>query len=190
MNQKHIVVYNGGAAGDLITAMLDYRGAHITDEGRVRHDPNREALKKPHIFGTDLHKDMYLTQAFGYYHSLPSHDIRYHIDRNHDFIGVVVLTRKAALWAAKRFSDLHPESVWKEMQAAAGVKDVDGYAQMMLDFSNLVAEHTRNVLSLEDILQGNAIKALESITGEPVSEIGQEFYKQWLLHNTQWQQLQ
>jgi hypothetical protein len=71
------------------------------------------------------------------------------------------------------------------MQTAAKVQDVDGYAQMMLDFSNLVAEHTKNVLSLEDILQGHAVQVLESITGEPVSDIGQEFYQQWLLHNKQ-----
>lgn len=182
---KTLVVYNGGAAGDLVSAMLDYRGAHITDEGRVRHDPSREWLKKPHQFGTDLHKDMYLTQAFAYWDSLPSHDIQYHIARNHDFVGVVVRTKLAAAWAANRFRNLHPESVWSEMQTAAKVQDVDGYAQMMLDFSNLVAEHTENVLSLEDILQGHAVQVLESITGEPVSDIGQEFYRQWLLHNKQ-----
>ena len=182
---KTLVVYNGGAAGDLVSAMLDHRGAHITNEGRVRHDPNREWLKKPHTFGTDLHKDLYLTQAFGYYDSLPSHDIQYHIDRNHNFIGVVVRNQASAIWAADRFHRLHPPSVWSEMQTAAKVQDVDGYAQMMLDFSNLVAENTKNVLSLEDILQGHAVQVLESITGEPVSDIGQEFYQQWLLHNKQ-----
>ena len=182
---KTLIVYNGGAAGDLVSAILDHRGSHITDEGRVRHNPNREGLKKPHIFGTDLHKDMYLTQAFGYYDSLPSHDIQYHIARQHEFIGVVVRTKPAALWAAERFRKLHTDSVWQEMQAAAGVKDTDGYSQMMMDFSNLVAEHTTSVLTLEDILQGHAVQVLESITGEPVSDIGQEFYRQWLLHNKQ-----
>jgi hypothetical protein len=57
--------------------------------------------------------------------------------------------------------------------------------ERLLDFSNLVAEHTTSVLTLEDILQGHAVQVLESITGEPVSDIGQEFYRQWLLHNKQ-----
>ena len=182
---KTLVVYNGGTAGDLVSAILDCRGAHITAEGRVNHNPDREGLKKPHTFDTDLDKDMYLTQGFGKYDSLPSHDIQYHITRNHDFIGITVRTNKAALWAAKRFKKLHSESVWSEMQATTKVHDVDGYAQIILDFSNLVAEHTKNVLSLEDIIQGHAVKALQSILGVQVNQIGKEFYQHWLLYNKQ-----
>jgi len=182
---KSIIVYNGGACGDLVSAILDTRCAYITDEGRVRHDPNREGLKKPHLFGTDLHKDMYLAEAFLHYNSLPSHDIAYHIARNHEFIGIVVNCKETAKWAAERFRALHDDQVWSEMTAKSGVKDVDGYAQMMLDFSNLVATNTRYVLSLENILEGNAIQKLDDLTGHPVDKAGKEFYRQWLLHNTQ-----
>ena len=178
---KTLVVYNGGACGDLVSAMLDVRGSHITDEGRVRHDPQREWLKKPHIFQTDLHKDLYLAEAFKYYDSLPSHDIKYHIDRGHEFVGIVVRKLETAKWAATRFRALHDDQVWAEMSAASGVNDVDGYAQMMLDFSNLVADNTKFVLSLEHILQGTAVDVLSNIADVDAS--GKEFYRQWLLHN-------
>lgn len=180
---KTLIVYNGGACGDLISAILDVSEAHITDEGRVRHNPNREKLKKPHLFDSNIAKDRYLAEAFLHYNSLPSHDIEYHINREHDFIGIAVKNIETAKWAATRFRLLHDDIVWQEMVAKSGVNDVNGYAQMMLDFSNLVASHTKNVLLLEDILQGTATERLADLTGEPISIDGQKFYQQWLLHN-------
>jgi hypothetical protein len=179
---KTLVVYNGGAAGDLISAILDIHGAQLTSKGTVLHKSDRTKLKKPHLFTSDFDKDIYLAETFCRYNSVPSHDTQYHIGRKHEFLGIVVNTLETAKWAATRFRKLHQEHVWKEAQSAVGIIDVDGYAQMMLDFSNLVVNNTKNVLSLEDILQGKAIDILSDTIDIDIS--GKDFYQQWLLHNT------
>jgi hypothetical protein len=66
------------------------------------------------------------------------------------------------------------------MVQACGARDVDGYAQMMLDFSNMLAMHTHDVLSLEDILLGNAIARLSEIIKNQINPEAHILYDNWL----------
>jgi len=163
-----IVCFCGGTAGDIVTLMLD--PSELTLE--------RQSLKKPHQFSGDSEKDLFLSTTK--HISVPSHDFEYHRRRNHKLLAVVCRTMTGALWAATRFKALHRPHVWKEMTAFCGADTVEAYAQAILDFGNMVATYTDNVLYLEDIINGKAVDRLVDL-GYNVT--GQDQYKRWLKNN-------
>jgi hypothetical protein len=168
-----IICYTGGTCGDVITALFDntntsYRG------NTVMIDADRSRFKKPHTFADDEEKDQYLEHMTAKYQSIPSHDLEYHVRQRHEFIGITVQDWNVALWAAQRFKDLHRPHVWAEMAKACGADTVEAYAQMMLDFSNLVVAHTNKIITLESIRAGVALQ-------NPILEnANKDFYNTWL----------
>ena len=175
----HIVCYTGGTCGDLISALIDPRGAEIRDNGAVFHTSDRTRLKKPHLFGSDIEKDQYLDWVTGYL-SISSHDTDYHILRGHDFITVGIQHIDTAIWAAQRFRDLHRSQVWQEMTARCGAETLEQYAQIMMDYSSMVANHTQDIVKLESIIQGSATAEIQDIIGRPLQPESLEFYQHWL----------
>ena len=173
-----IVCYAGGTCGDLVSALIDPRGAELRPNGTVLHVPERVRLKKPHLFADDVEKDQYLESVA--YDSISSHDSEYHIKRNHPFLSVSVQDFETALWAAGRFKSLHREHVWAEMQSKCGANSVEEYAQMMIDHTNMVAQSGCNIVKLESILQGSVIDDIQSFIGRPVIPSAVEFYKNWM----------
>lgn len=171
-----IICYMGGTCGDLITAITDPTQA-VLNKNSVTLPAERSKLKKPHLFETDKDKDIYIDSIGLVYNSIPSHDLVYHVKQQHDFIGIVVNDRTVAEWAADRFKKLHRPHVWEEMQKQCGATGSQDYAQSMLDFSNLVREHTDNIVQLERILQGRAVDDIKSL-GIPAP--GKSFYHSWL----------
>lgn len=168
MGYPIIICFVGGTAGDIITQILDPR--ELTLE--------RQRLKKPHLFETDLEKDTFLETIE--YTSIPSHDFAYHRNRNHMVLGVVCCDMSNALWAASRFKELHRPHVWKEMTAFCGADTVEAYAQMIMDFGNMLANYTDNLLYLDDIINGNAISRLNDLGYQTP---GEDKYKKWLIDN-------
>lgn len=171
-----IVCYTGGTCGDLITAMIDSNGSQILNN-RIRHDKEREKLKKPHLFGDDKQKDSYLSMMVHKYRSVPSHDLGYHLGRSHKFISITVQDFLTALWAAERFKNLHRSHVWEEMQKSCGATNVKDYAKMLIDFSNMVATKTTRLIRLERILSGDAAEDLSTMLS---TDLNRDIYKQWL----------
>ena len=112
----------------------------------------------------------------GFYGSLSSHDLDYHVERRHDFIGISVYQREMALWAAARFQRMHAPHVWQEMVNHCGAGSLDQYAQVLLDFSARLADHTSKIINLADILDGTAIDTLERLVDHPVDR---SFYHDW-----------
>ena len=168
-----IICYTGGTCGDVITALFDSTGTSYRGN-TVMIDADRSRLKKPHEFATNESKDQYLEEMATKYQSIPSHDLAYHTLRQHEFIGIIVRDWAVALWAAQRFKDLHRPHVWAEMAAACGANTVEDYAQMMLDFSNLIVQHTNNIVTLESIRAGTALQ-------NPILEnANTNFYNTWL----------
>jgi hypothetical protein len=174
-----IVCYTGGTCGDLITAMIDNRDATFYFKA-VMHDKQRQRLKKPLSFANDEEKDVYLQQISEQYKSIPSHDLDYHVKRKHDFISITVEDPKVALWAATRFKNLHRPHVWQEMQQACGAATVEDYAEILMQYSNMVRQHTDKVIPLESIHKGGAIKELESVLSIQVDRPRQNLYYNWL----------
>jgi hypothetical protein len=172
----HIVCYTGGSCGDIITALIDPRDA-VFKGSAVMHHAHRQQLKKPHLFDGDAKRNQYLHNIGQQYLSVPSHDLEYHLRQAHDFITIAV-TPSTALWAAERFRALHRPHVWHEMQQACGATSIEDYAQIMIDYSNMVRQHTKKVINLDYILDGSAADIVQSYTGQ--SPLGQDFYAQWL----------
>lgn len=168
-----IICYTGGACGDVVTALFDSNGTLFKDN-TVIIDADRSRLKKPHEFANDQDKDQYIMDVATKYQSMPSHDLNYHVSRQHEFIGITVQDWAVAMWAAQRFKDLHRPHVWAEMSAACGACTVEEYAQMMIDFSNLITQHTDQIVTLESIRSGVALE-------NPVlKNTDRDFYLKWL----------
>ena len=163
-----IVCFTGGTAGDIISEILDPRDLTL----------ERQKLKKPHLFKTDLEKDLFLQTTE--YSSIPSHDFAYHRSRSHKLLGIVCRDMPTALWAANRFKQLHRPHVWKEMTAFCGADTVEAYAEMILDFGNMLASYTSNVLYLDNIIKGYAVENLKELG---YLTPGVNNYKEWI--NTQ-----
>jgi len=163
-----IVCFVGGTAGDIISVILDPCDLTL----------DRQQLKKSHLFVNDTAKDAFLKTTR--YYSVPSHDFEYHRKHNHKILGIVCRHMPDALWAASRFKDLHRPHVWKEMTAFCGADTIEAYAQMILDFGNMLADYTSNVLYLDDIINGHAVDRLKEL-GYQVP--GEDIYKKWLIEN-------
>jgi len=178
-NDLKIVCYTGGTCGDLITAMIDNRDSTFYFKA-VMHDKQRQRLKKPLTFTNDEEKDIYIQQISEQYKSIPSHDLDYHVKRKHNFISITVQNPKVALWAAHRFKNLHRPHVWQEMQQACGAATVKDYAEILVQYSNIVKQHTDKVIPLESIYEGRAIEELELVLSIQLDRPRQNLYRNWL----------
>jgi hypothetical protein len=168
MGSPVIVCFVGGTAGDIITQILDPQELTLT----------RQQLKKPHVFANDTDKDLFLATTT--FTSIPSHDFDYHCKRKHNILGIVCRHFADAQWAAHRFKKLHRPHVWSEMTAFCGADTEDAYAQAIINFGNMVANYTTNVVYLDKILTGHAVAELQAIGYQTP---GQEKYKKWLVDN-------
>jgi len=176
MEHSIIVCYTGGTCGDLISALIDNRDAQLFNS-TVKHTSLRERLKKPHQFESSADKDYYMSEISKQYKSIPSHDLDYHVQKNHFFIGITIKDKAIALRAANRFKNLHRPHVWEEMSKFSGARTVEDYAQLLLDYSNLVETHTSTIVKLERILAGDAINDLAKIIATPLDN---DLYTNWL----------
>jgi hypothetical protein len=167
-----IICYAGGTCGDLITALIDSKGSYFQNKA-VMFEQDRLRFKKPHTFVNDEEKDQYLNEITNKYRSIPSHDLQYHVRRGHNIIGITVQDPTVAKWAAIRFKELHRPHVWDEMCSACGVNSVEQYAQIMIDFSNLVTQHTDRIITLESIQDGTVLH-------NPIlKNAGKNLYQNW-----------
>jgi len=194
MKDLFLIVYMGGSCGDLITMLYDSCNGKInknrirsdirSDSNRIRSDSNRirlskdrSRLKKPHLFKNNSEKDHYLIEIAKYYGSIPSHDLAYHIERKHDFIGITVDDFDIAMWAAERFKQLHRPHTWEEMTQVCDATTIKQYAEMYIHFSHLIKQHTDNIIKLEDIVNGKLLDVIE------IESYYRSIYTAWLANN-------
>jgi hypothetical protein len=85
-----------------------------------------------------------------------------------------------ALATAHRFKNLHRPTVWDEMSKVSGVNTVEDYAQMLIDYSNMVSLHTDQLVALESIQRGNVINDLERMLKITLNATSQNLYTKWL----------
>jgi hypothetical protein len=171
-----IICYTGGTCGDLLSAMIDPTDVEL-EFGAISHVMERQRLKKPHTFANHEEKDQYIVTIAKQYLSIPSHDLDYHVSRSHKFIAITVQDLSIAVWAANRFRSMHRPHVWEEMQSNCGASTIEDYAQMLIHYSNMVVNHTENIVKLEDILAGQAIDSLEKLG---INNLDKNLYQTWL----------
>ena len=175
------VVYMGGCCGDLITAAIDGRDCTFNHLQHRMHLPSsRERLKKTHLFANDDERDQYVELMSQKYRSIPSHDLDYHLRRQHRFIAVTVDDVGTARWAAHRFQHSHRPEIWREFCQQFGVKTLDNYAELVLNYSKMIKTKTPDTIALEDIRNGQAIVALEKLLGIQFSKQTTNLYRNWM----------
>jgi len=175
------VVYMGGCCGDFVAAAIDSRDCEFNQaQHRMRLPKHREQLKKTHLFASDKERDQYVIDIRQQYCSVPSHDLDYHLRRQHRFIAVTVTDVGTAQWAAHRFQHSHRPEIWREFCQQFGVRTLDNYAELVLNYSKMIRTKTPDIIALEDILSGHALTQLDSILGSDLNTTQQEFYQQWL----------
>jgi hypothetical protein len=177
-NTVNIIVYTGGTCGDLIGALIDPTNAKLT-KTTITLDSMQTRLKKLSNFSNNNEKDIYLSNVK--FKSVTSHDLEYHKLRDHKFISIVVEDFDLALWAATRFKNLHRTQVWKEMSKISGANNTNEYAQIILDYSNMVKSFAYFTINLKEIVEGTVLQQMQQII-EP-SKKSEKIYKQWLLAN-------
>ena len=170
----------GGTCGDLVTVLLDDKNSQIDcKNGKIILPDERTKLKKHNLFRSDADKDQYLHYIFQRYTSIPSHNLDWHIEKSHKFIGIKTKNPKTALWAAARFKNLHRPNVWAEVQKATGANTVNDYAEMLLDYGNLISDYTDKIIDLDEILNGLVLEKLPSM-GYSLSKGYKELFKQYI----------
>ena len=122
------VVYMGGSAGDMVTSIIDSLNSEFDLPSRsIKMPRERQQLKKPYTFDSDLSKDKYVELMAKTYKSLPSHDHEYHVRSKHNCIGITVHNFSLAHWAASRFRSIHRPEVWNQVCQACGITDTRQY---------------------------------------------------------------
>lgn len=176
----NIVLYTGGTCGDLVSGVLDMNGVGINGNNCVVLE-ERSKLKKSHLFLTDNDRDNYIDYSSKLWSSIPSHDSRYHMTKNHEVIGIVCTTYNTARWAADRFKNIHRPAVWEEVCKSCNIDNVEQYAELILSFSNLIEPFIKYKIFLEDICKGNLLSELKKFTD--IDRNSKILYDQWLKRN-------
>lgn len=178
-SQVNIVCYTGGACGDLITALIEVGDTQIAGSA-VKINKDRLKLKKPYLFSSDQEKDAYLNLVRSKYKSISSHDFEYHKKNNHKIIVIDVDDWDNALWAARRFKNLHKDVIWKQIMSDCNISSVTDYAKLMIDFSQMATNYATCSIKLSDITNGNLIEKLHTVYKLQLDSSAEQFYKKWL----------
>jgi|TARA_R110000823_G_scaffold222275_1_gene350611 hypothetical protein len=173
----NIILYMGGCCGDIVTGLIDAKGISISS-GRCIVLNERSKLKRSFQFNNDKERDEYITTANVYWKSLPSHDADYHLRNKHSYTGIVCSDWETAIWAATRFRILHTDIVWNRMSKVSGAKSIEEYAQLIMDFSNMIKPDAYKIIDLKDIVNGHAVSKLKSLTD--LDDCATIIYNQWL----------
>lgn len=161
-----IILYAGGAAGDLVSAMIDDRGYHFVNSHLVNFDLNRTFLRNKKCLDTMTHMERDKKLKESTFLSIPSHLFGFHIEYKHDFILIDSAELKVANYAIERFNKIYPSR-------NIGI-------QTHLDICNLSRPYTNKIINFKDILEGKLIEKLKKIVTTPLNE---NLYYRWLEKN-------
>jgi|LauGreDrversion4_2_1035121.scaffolds.fasta_scaffold473716_2 hypothetical protein len=169
-----VVAFVGGLAGDLITAVIDSNSCVVTTLGKVQMPFYRKTLKRG-VLTTIEEKDAFITDISKQYRSIPSHEVEYHVQRNHITISIDVRDKELYKFAAERFILLNEPNLANTL---FGVNTAIELAPILINMNERNLKLATNVLYFDDILDGKLIEKLEPIC----SNLDVDFYDKWLKH--------
>lgn len=147
-----IIVFHGGTAGDLVTAVLDSRNA-ILDNGLIAFTDQRSELKN----NRDSHYKLdWLSTEAKQYGAVPSHAEELHVAHNHRFLLVTALTHAESEWAAIRLA----QSLIIRERASIAL-DLAATSQAIRHYSETYLPHAEHTVSVNDIRHGKLIERLQ-----------------------------
>jgi len=163
-----IILYPGGACGNLVCTMIDDTDCIFTGN---HFEPSRDRVmfrRKVTDTLTSVAKDEYLELMKAKYKSIPSHAYEYHIERNHSYILVAPLTDDEIDWTTRRFYKIHP------VFASTPIEQRYSYVKEFVESS---VKHTDRIISISDVLSGNLVDILKRYVTTPLNE---DLYFKWL----------
>ena len=173
----HIILFPGGAAGSMVSAVIDPTGFKHPNNGHYFDGVPK--IKKGLIDGYRANrmsyemKDQYILLMKSLYLSLGSHDTTYHINRKHDYILLAPIDDVEIYWTLRRYYST------LRVGAFAYIEDPDfsiGYKNIKY-MVNEASKHTDKIISVKDIYSGKLIDRLKNYVQTPLAE---EIYYSWL----------
>ena len=167
MNLPHIILYQGGSGGDMLSAIIDNRDYYFDGNLFRLHNFDRIKLRnRKYVKGmTDIDRDMYIQETT--YKSLASHQLNYHIDRKHRYIHIDCSDPMMAKWIINRFHKLYDGEDWYQRTQPDSI----------LNWAKRASEHAYLNIDLRDILNGKLIEILKPHVDTPLNSV---LYESWL----------
>ena len=175
-NPLTLIVYTGGAAGMLVSALIDDTDIEFDkwhfeyrEKIPVRSHWKHGLAEWQNGYNFDA-MDEYYDMVIASRSSLASHFSRYHINRKHDFIMIDSSSPFAAEWCAERFAKN------TSISKSHGVFDKNTNIRI----NDVCKKHTDKIIVMEDILDGKLIDILKQWVHTPLND---ELYQAWLKAN-------
>jgi hypothetical protein len=164
-----VILYPGGAAGNLVCAMIDDRGYKFDGKHYEPLD-NRIKLRNRKYMEemTNEDRDRYMKIMEVMYRSIPSHMYHYHIQNSHPYILVAPMNDEEMHWVIDRFKKIHPND------STISMEEEYAYRKKFVDDA---VKHTDKIISMADIWSGNLVNCLKRYVSTPLNE---ELYQIWL----------
>jgi hypothetical protein len=178
-NYPLIVLYMGGTCGDLLVSVIDNTHSRI-DNTRILATLEKNQFKRVNELGDDANKHAKLLDLGRKFKAVPSHDADYHIKFNHKYIAIEVDSIVDAMWAARRFVNLHLAFDWAIDMQRGGEATIKAYADQIMAYTHIVTPSAFLSVNLRDIRGGKLIDILQPHFRHPLDS---GIYTQWLITN-------
>ena len=173
MECQMLIVFAGGTCGDIVCQLIDKGPMPVFE------DKFRSKLKHPYQFNSDKEKLLYIEEANKIYKTIPSHDVDFHIQHRHDFVGITVKDHQDRIWASQRFKALNQPESWDKMTKMIGENSIESYARAIDQITQRIQITKQPTIDLKDIREGRLIMQLNAMNIELISSAEKD-YQQWL----------
>jgi hypothetical protein len=166
----HIILYQPGGCGNMVSAVIDSTGSLLMSTGHMTFDSTRRNLQHNFYekYLTDEGRDKIIEN--GTFKSIHSHSYDYHIKRKHDFIFIDCDDPKYIDWICDRFNTIH--TVMYKNQPEKKLTP-----QYTKEITAKVAPHTNKIIPISDIIEGRLIETLRKYVDTPLNV---DIYHRWL----------
>lgn len=173
MECQMLVVFAGGTCGDIVCELIDKGTMPIFE------DKYRSKLKHLDQFKDDAEKLKFMKEAENKFKSIPSHDLDFHIEHQHNFIGITATDSQDRLWASERFKRKNQPESWQVMTAISGADSIESYAEVIDQMTQRIQITKQPTIDLKDIRKGQLIERLNALNIQLISG-AKDHYQQWL----------
>jgi len=173
-----LIVYVGGACGNLVAAMID-DSQYILDKydlKHIQHSPLtkwKEGLPEWWNISDDETRYKIMDQAYNtdslQFPSIASHYVFYHASRKHDYIGIDI-------------TDSLDWCIARQIKAFPGILKFRtvGHREKLTHRNSVVISNTKKIIRVSDIINGQLLDKLSQFVNGPFNE---KLYEKWLKAN-------
>ncbi len=181
----HIILYHPGAAGELVTSMIDPADYHLDSTAKtiapdfgcfrrkITEDTNLTYKNFPISVVWEKRREAFKNRPN--YRAFSSHDFEYFLNFDTSFTSYILIDNTNCIdWAIKRFTELLSKN---ETYTSPSI--TEELVNRQKNYINLALEKniTDKVIKLEDIRRGKLVDILKQWIDTPLHT---DWYEQWL----------